>query len=203
MEENERPMQEKREKQEKDGELPRPPGSMSRRFMLLKLGVALNALAGVLLGIPLVGYLASAARKKSMIDALAWIPLGEVDRFPEGQTRLATFRNPLTMPWDGPAGDVTCWVRRLEGEEFQVFAINCTHLGCPVRWFPQSELFMCPCHGGAYYADGAKASGPPPRGLFKYQSRIEDGKLVILGGMMPTLGHQRVQAGTDERPPCA
>ena len=138
-----------------------------------------------------------------MIEALAWIPLGDVDQFPEGQTRLATFRNPLTRPWDGATGDVTCWVRRLEGEEFQVFAINCTHLGCPVRWFPQSELFMCPCHGGAYYADGAKASGPPPRGLFRYQTQIEDGKLVILGGMMPTLGHQRVQAGTDERPPCA
>ena len=62
---------------------------------------------------------------------------------------------------------------------------------------------MCPCHGGAYYADGAKASGPPPRGLFRYQSRIENGKLLILGGMMPTLGHQRARAGTDERPPCA
>jgi len=178
------------------------PSTMSRRG-LLKLGVALNALAGVLLGVPIVGYLASAARKKEMIEALAWIPLGEVNTFPEGETRLATFRNPLTNPWDGETGDVTCWVRRLDKEEFQVFAINCTHLGCPVRWFPQSELFMCPCHGGAYYADGAKASGPPPRGLFRYQSRIEDGKLVILGGMMPTLGHQRVRAGTDERPPCA
>ena len=176
---------------------------MSRRFLLLKVGVALNALAGVLLAVPLVGYLASAARKKEMIEALAWIPLGDVDGFPAGQTRLATFRNPLTRPWDGPTGDVTCWVRRMEGEEFQVFAVNCTHLGCPVRWFPESELFMCPCHGGAYYSDGAKASGPPPRGLFRYQSRIEDGKLLILGGMMPTLGHQRVDAGTDGRPPCA
>ena len=80
--------------QETEPETHQKPSSMSRRFMLLKLGVALNALAAVLLGIPVVGYLASAARKKSMIDALAWIPLGEVDRFPEGQTRLATFRNP-------------------------------------------------------------------------------------------------------------
>ena len=62
--------------QENAGESGRPPTSMSRRFMLLKVGVALNALAGVLLAVPLVGYLASAARKKSMIDALAWIPLG-------------------------------------------------------------------------------------------------------------------------------
>ena len=178
-----------------------PPDLMSRRG-LLKLGIALNALAGVLLGIPLVGYLASAARKKEMLSAIAWIPLGEVGGFPEGQTRLATFRNPLTLPWDGASGDVTCWVRRLEGEEFQVFAVNCTHLGCPVRWFPQSELFMCPCHGGAYYADGERASGPPPRGLFKYQSRIENGQLHIRGGMMPTLGHQSVCADTNERMPC-
>ena len=60
--------------------------------------------------------------------------------------------------------------------KFQVFAINCAHLGCPVRWFPQSGLFMCPCHGGAYYADGSRASGPPERGLFEYrlQDRAED-----------------------------
>ena len=89
------------------------PSTMSRRG-LLKLGVALNALAGVLLGVPIVGYLASAARKKEMIEALAWIPLGEVDTFPEGETRLATFRNPLTNPWDGETGDVTCWVRRID-----------------------------------------------------------------------------------------
>jgi len=181
-----------------------PPGGMSRRGLLLTLGMALNALAGVLLAVPIVGYLGSAARKKQMLNAIAWIPLGEVSGFPEGETRLATFRNPLTRPWDGDTGNVTCWVRRLPGgEEFQVFAANCTHLGCPVRWFPESELFMCPCHGGAYYADGERASGPPPRGLFKYQTRLENGQLEIRGGMMPTLGHQNVRAGTDGRPPCA
>ena len=45
-------------------------------------------------------------------------------------------------------------------QKFQVFAVNCAHLGCPVRWFPQSSLFMCPCHGGVYYRDGSRASGP-------------------------------------------
>ncbi len=188
--------------QEKDQESPQPPSTMSRRG-LLKLGIALNALAGVLLGVPLVGFITSSARKKQMIEAIAWIPLGDVNRYPEGQTRLATFRNPLTKPWDGATGDIPCWVRRLEGENFQVFAINCTHLGCPVRWFPESRLFMCPCHGGAYYEDGERASGPPPRGLFRYESRIENGKLLIRGGMMPTLGHQSVSAGTDGGSPCA
>ena len=35
---------------------------------------------------------------------------------------------------------------------------------------------LCPCHGGAYYEDGARASGPPERGLFQYQYKVEDGK---------------------------
>ena len=71
-------------------------------------------------------------------------------------------------PYRWRDGRDPCWVRNIDGNNFQVFAINCAHLGCPVRWFPQSRLFMCPCHGGVYYEDGARASGPPERGLFEY-----------------------------------
>jgi Rieske Fe-S protein len=78
-------------------------------------------------------------------------------------------------------------VRHIEGERFQVFAVNCAHLGCPVRWFAQSRLFMCPCHGGAYYEDGSRASGPPPRGLFEYEYQVRDGVLWVRGGQLPTL----------------
>jgi hypothetical protein len=41
-----------------------------------------------------------------------------------------------------------------------------------VSWFQESGLFMCPCHGGVYYANGERASGPPPRGLFPCVYRI-------------------------------
>ena len=84
--------------------------------------------------------------------------------------------------------DTACWVRRVEGEKFQVFAVNCAHLGCPVRWFPQSGLFMCPCHGGAYYRDGSRASGPPERGLFEYPHKVDNGLITIQAGEMPTPG---------------
>ena len=46
------------------------------------------------------------------------------------------------MPTDGKTASTACWVRRIAEEQFQVFAVNCAHLGCPVRWFPQSGLFM-------------------------------------------------------------
>lgn len=158
--------------------------AVSRRGFLLKLGVVLNVIAASLVTVPIIGFVFSSLRERV---SQAWIPLGALEDFPERRTRLATYENPFTVPWDGSTAHIPCWVRRLEGEKFQVFAINCTHLGCPVRWFPESTLFMCPCHGGVYYEDGARASGPPPRGLFEYQYKIKDGKLWILGGQLPTL----------------
>jgi quinol---cytochrome c reductase iron-sulfur subunit, bacillus type len=161
-----------------------PAQQVSRRNALLKLGAGLNAVAGMLVGVPVLGYVLSTFSKKS---PRSWVSLGPLDHFPEGNTRLAVFQNPVTKPWDGETTEVPCWVRRVEGEKFQVFAINCTHLGCPVRWFQQSRLFMCPCHGGVFYEDGSHASGPPPRGLFQYEHKVEGGQLKILGGNLPTL----------------
>ena len=160
------------------------PRSLERRSFLLKLGLALNALALAVLGVPILGYLAGPLARRG---EQAWIDLGPVSTFPERETRFASYENPLRVAWDGPTAKTACWVRRIGGEQFQVFAINCAHLGCPVRWFAQSRLFMCPCHGGVYYEDGSRASGPPPRGLFEYAYRIRDGRLEVQGGQMPTL----------------
>jgi menaquinol-cytochrome c reductase iron-sulfur subunit len=158
---------------------------MPRRAFLLKLGFLLNGIAALFVGVPVVGYLLSSFRSKGPFES--WITLGPLASFPENQTRLAKYRNPYTRPWDGPTAEIPCWVRRMEGEKFQIFAINCTHLGCPVRWFKESHLFMCPCHGGAFYEDGSHASGPPPRGLYEYKYKIEDGQLWVFGGQLPTL----------------
>ena len=152
---------------------------------MFKLGIAFNAVAGILIGVPILGYVLSGLFGKK-IDS-AWINLGPISGFPEDQTRLASYKNPFTQPWDGQTGDVPCWVRHIEGDKFQVFAINCTHLGCPIRWFQESRLFMCPCHGGVFYEDGQRASGPPPRGLYVYQHKVENGQLMIYGGHLPTL----------------
>jgi nitrite reductase/ring-hydroxylating ferredoxin subunit len=161
--------------------------TITRRALFFKIGLLLNGLAAVVLATPVIGYLVSPILAAQKGGYKRWISLGDLDEFPENQTRLAKFKNPITGVSDGKTDDIPCWVRRQSGEKFQVFAINCAHLGCPVRWFPQSGLFMCPCHGGVYYQDGARASGPPERGLFEYQYKVEDGKLMIEAGQLPTL----------------
>jgi menaquinol-cytochrome c reductase iron-sulfur subunit len=176
----------------------------TRRGFLLKLGLLLNGIAGVALAIPVVRYLFSPVTRDRNPGARAWVSLGPVTMFPTGQTRYATYRSPMVAPADGDTANVACWVRNVDGDNFQVFAVNCAHLGCPVRWFPQSNLFMCPCHGGAYYADGSRASGPPERGLFEYRYKIEGGTLFIEAGDMPTPGAPGALASLGpRRPPCA
>jgi Rieske Fe-S protein len=174
---------------------------LTRRGLFMKMGILFNGLVGTALAVPIVQFLLSSITRGRASGYLSWVPLGAVSAFPEGETRLATFRNPYVTPTDGKTADTACWVRRIEGDQFQVFAVNCAHLGCPVRWFPQSGLFLCPCHGGAYYRDGSRASGPPERGLFEYPFKIENGVLTIQAGELPTPGPSAALARRE--PPCA
>ena len=175
---------------------------LTRRGLFMKLGILFNGLVATALAVPILRYVLSSVTRGRASAYFDWVTLGRVYEFPEGETRLATFRNPNVMPADGKTVDTACWVRRIEGEQFQVFAINCAHLGCPVRWFPQSGLFMCPCHGGAYYRDGSRASGPPERGLFEYPHKVKDGLITIQVGELPTPGSPSAALDA-ERPPCA
>jgi menaquinol-cytochrome c reductase iron-sulfur subunit len=156
----------------------------SRRSLLFRAALLFNALALFVFAIPLAGYLLAPLRRATF---LKWISLGPVASFPENQTRLAVYTNPFRRPWDGSTAEIPCWVRRLTGDSFQVFSTNCSHLGCPVRWFPESELFMCPCHGGTFHADGERASGPPPRALYQYPYKVEKGELWVNAGEMPLM----------------
>jgi len=163
------------------------PRVVSRRWLLLKIGAGFNLLVGLAIATPVVRYLVGPIRGRKHYDS--WISLGSISQFPVGETRLAVYENPYRHPWDGDTDKTPCWVRHVSPSKFQVFAINCAHLGCPVRWFPQSKLFMCPCHGGVYYADGGRASGPPTRGLFTYDYKLVGDQLHIFAGQTPTLAN--------------
>jgi Rieske Fe-S protein len=166
------------------------PTIRGRRTFLQWMTYGTGALAAALVSVPFVGYLFGALRRHKA----RWISLGPASKFPLDETRLETFQNPLGQPWDGMAAHMGVYVRNLgkddrQQEQFLVFAMNCAHLGCPVTWFPQSGLFMCPCHGGVYYENGERASGPPPRGLFHCVWQIRDGELQIEAPHLPTLQH--------------
>ena len=155
-----------------------------RRALLKWTGLALGGAATAAAGVPVVGFVLAPAIHPGQDQ---WVDVGPVDSFPEEQTRHVNAVNPLHTAASGATQRIAMYVSRQSGDNFRVFSVNCTHLGCPVMWFPASGLFMCPCHGGVYYADGQRAAGPPPRGLYHYPHRVEGGRLFVLLGHLPTL----------------
>ncbi|MCA9264920.1 MAG: Rieske (2Fe-2S) protein, partial [Planctomycetales bacterium] len=113
---------------------------------------------------------------------------------------LVALRNPLANRRDGDTGKIAIYVRRVAAGTFSVFSVHCTHLGCPVNWIAEAGLFMCPCHGGVFYEDGAHASGPPPRGLYEFEHRIENGRLWVKLGHLPTLAQPASSKPTGHTP---
>jgi Rieske Fe-S protein len=163
-----------------------------RRSFLFWVAAGLGGVAATLAALPIVGYLLGPLLKKREDD---WVDLGPLKDYEPAATEPSrttphTFANPLALKWDGQSARTTVFVRcaRTEGQPLtiQVFAQNCAHLGCPVSWFPQSGLFMCPCHGGVYYEDGRRASGPPPRGLFECVWKVEGDVLKVQAPHLPT-----------------
>jgi menaquinol-cytochrome c reductase iron-sulfur subunit len=156
--------------------------SPERRAFLSKVSMALAGLAAMFVAVPVVGFIIGPLIKRT---PESWRPIGKLDDFVVGQTTHVTFRDPSPLTWAGVTAESAAWLRRTGEDSFIAFAMNCTHLGCPVRWLPDANLFMCPCHGGVYYNDGSVAAGPPPHPLSRYPVRIQNGIVQIRTSPVP------------------
>ncbi|MGH9519128.1 MAG: ubiquinol-cytochrome c reductase iron-sulfur subunit [Terriglobales bacterium] len=154
--------------------------SESRRRFLARLSLGLGALGAALVAIPSVAFLLGLRRPTRV-----WRDVGEVNQFKIGTTVLVKFQDPSPLPWSGVTAQTAAWLRREDESNFIAFSVDCTHLGCPIRWLPDANLFMCPCHGGVFYADGKVASGPPPRPLSRYPVRMQEQRVQIQASPLP------------------
>jgi menaquinol-cytochrome c reductase iron-sulfur subunit len=158
------------------------PKAVARRGFLELLCVGLGALCSLILGIPVVGFIVAPLFRRTPVQ---WVPVGDAKQFAVGKTVNVTINDPSSLPWAGISARSAAWLRRVSEEEFIAFSVNCTHLGCPVRWMEGAELFMCPCHGGVFYKDGTVAAGPPQAPLVRYEVRVANGKVEIKSAPVP------------------
>jgi len=151
-----------------------------RRKFLTRLSISLGSIGAAVVAIPVVGFLLG-LRKPSFV----WRTVGKLSDFGIGSTVKVSFLDPSPLPWAGVTAQTAAWLRRVGDHQFIAFSVDCTHLGCPVRWLPDANLFMCPCHGGVFYSNGTVASGPPPRPLTQYPVRVQDTEVQILTSPLP------------------
>lgn len=154
----------------------------SRRDFMMKVSLGLGGVAALAVSVPVVGALVAPLLEDK---PEVWRTVGKPDDFPVGKTQLVRFENADPKAWAGMTARTAAWLRHDTEGHFIAFSVNCTHLGCPVRWEADAELFMCPCHGGVYYRDGSVAAGPPPKELQRYAVRVEQGQVQIGTGPIP------------------
>lgn|SRR5574337_102203 len=152
----------------------------NRRAFLARLFWSLAALLGGLIGIPIAGSVLSPAvrtREKS-----EWIAVGPLSAFGAaipGHPILAHHVHPADEGWVNTTGQMQVWVARSPQGSYRVFDNHCTHLGCPYHWEDARAQFVCPCHNGVFDVDGSVVSGPPPRPLDYYDTKVEAGILYM------------------------
>ena len=155
-----------------------------RRDLLELLCIGLGSVAAMMLAVPIIGFIFTPVILKT---PRLWRTVGKTSDFRVGDTVEVTLEDSSPLPWAGVAAKTAAWLRRDGETQFTAFSVNCTHLGCPVRWLPDADLFMCPCHGGVYYKDGRVAAGPPPHALMRYPVRIADGDVQVETSPIPTV----------------
>ncbi|HNP73248.1 MAG TPA: Rieske (2Fe-2S) protein [Kouleothrix sp.] len=50
---------------------------------------------------------------------------------------------------------------------------------CVVTWADAEQRFVDPCYGSRYRADGSYVSGPSPRGLDRFEARVNAGTVEV------------------------
>lgn len=158
------------------------PEELTRKDFLTRISLTIAGISAAVMAVPVISALIAPLleNKESM-----WRTVGQVDEFPIGSTILVNFENADAEPYAGMLAKSAAWLRRSDRDNFKAFAVNCSHLGCPVRWEEGAQLFMCPCHGGVYYRDGSVAAGPPPRPLTEYKVRVRNKQVQLRTAPLP------------------
>jgi Rieske Fe-S protein len=150
----------------------------SRRDFIKGTAAAISGLIGALIGIPSIAYLLSPA-VKSQGESDAVIALGPLSNYPIGIPTRFDFTQTKVNGWERTATNYGLYVVRKSENEVRVFSDVCTHLGCRVTWHEDQKHYISPCHDGHFGILGDVVSGPPPRPLDEFTTKIEGGELFV------------------------
>jgi menaquinol-cytochrome c reductase iron-sulfur subunit len=148
---------------------------LHRRKFLNQVSIAGSALMGIVVSVPIIAYLLSPFLDKPKRD---WQDLGPLTNYKIGETVAVELDDPSPLPWAGQTARTSAWLRRAP-EGLIAFSVHCTHLGCPVNWINGGQIFLCPCHGGVFDAQGDPVGGPPGYPLQRHDVRVTDGRVEI------------------------
>jgi menaquinol-cytochrome c reductase iron-sulfur subunit len=159
---------------------PAESSEVGRRQFLSTATYAIGGLISALFAVPALAYLLGPALRRQSEEA--WIPLGSASKVELGTPTLFRASVEQQTGWIVNQQEVGVYVLTENGRDYISMSNICTHLGCRIRWIDDQGQFFCPCHNGVFSKEGAVVSGPPPRPLDRYPTKVEDGQIYILAG---------------------
>ena len=151
--------------------------NLSRRDFIKATSALIGSLIGLGIGLPSIAYLLSPSFRKTEDESV--IDLGPLDKYPLGIPTLFEFTRTKVNGWERTGLSYGVFVLRQTEKDVRVFSDICTHLACRVSWHTDQQHYISPCHDGHFDVVGNNVSGPPPRPLDEFVTKIEAGNLYI------------------------
>lgn len=125
---------------------------------------------------PTIKFISAPMRRKAGSEA--WIPVLADAEIGDGETRSVDYHVAVDDGYMVSPLKFSVFLHR-SGGEIAAFDPSCPHLGCHVKFNEQKDRYVCPCHGGVFDSGGGRVSGPPPHGLTKLPTKVENGQIWI------------------------
>jgi Rieske Fe-S protein len=171
---------------------------VTRSRFLEAATLGLGGVIGGIVTLPALGFMVLPAFVGQEYEP---VDVGPLENFPENSYVTATF---VYKKGEGRLGRRTAFIRNNglvnEVPSLTIISSRCVHMGCPTQpqgppggdpsdiktssgpvslQAVQASGFGCPCHGGAYDAEGNRTAGPPVRALDRYEYSIRNGNLIL------------------------
>ena len=149
---------------------------VSRRRLLLTTLYGIWALICTALGTPALIYLFLPTKMRREAD---WVEVGDIAKLEPRVPAEMVFHKTRIDGWKVTSEKQIAWVVKFSDQNIAAFGPQCTHLGCAYHWEESTSEFLCPCHSSVFSIDGQVISGPALSPLNRYETRIDNGKLLL------------------------
>lgn len=146
-----------------------------RRFHLTAIYAMWAVMTGAL-SLPAAVYLLFPPKSKK---ETGWVEAGDIGSLQPNVPEEFVFRRNRLDGWKVTSEKTTAWVIKQKDAQVVAFTPQCTHLGCAYSYDEKNKEFLCPCHTSTFGLDGTVLTGPAPRALDRYETRIAGTKLLL------------------------
>jgi len=150
--------------------------SQDRRIFMLSVIYGLWGGIAAILAAPAAIYLLWPPKVKKEDE---WVEATALSDLDTGTPKEIVFRRNRLDGWKLSTEKTSAWVVKNSESQITAFKPQCPHLGCGYHWNAQNKEFLCPCHASTFSVEGDVLTGPAPRPLDRYETKIAGEKLLL------------------------